>query len=105
LYVVAQIHAGNTKEADVLLRTISDDGVVDSPTLLNVYVQKKMYDRALDIWKLRIKKYPKSTDAYFALGATYKLMGNNTQAIKSVRTILEINPTLKPRVDAFIEGL
>ena len=105
LYAVAQIHAGNTKEADELLQIISEDGVVDSPTLLNVYVQKKMYTHALKIWQLRVKKHPNNADAHFALASTYVLVGDNKNAIQSAQYAAQLNPNLKQRVDEFIKGL
>lgn len=55
----------------------------------------KRYDRAIGIFKVNVKEYPGSANAYDSLAGAYMKKGNNQLAIKNYRKSLELNPKNK----------
>lgn len=50
---------------------------------------------ALEIFKLNVHLYPKSSNVYDSLGETYAILGNTNLAIKSYAQALKLNPDSK----------
>lgn len=55
-------------------------------------LNEKMYDEAIEIFKLNIEQYPKSGNVYDSLGEAYMLSGDNEKAIEYYSKSIEINP-------------
>lgn len=53
---------------------------------------QKNHDMALKCFKLNVKNYPKSANAYDSLGDAYKQMGDKKSAIKNLKKALSLNP-------------
>jgi len=53
---------------------------------------KKFPDDAVELFKLNVKMYPKSYNAYDSLGEGYMTAGNNKLAIKNYKKSLKLNP-------------
>ncbi|MBZ0180734.1 MAG: serine hydrolase [Melioribacteraceae bacterium] len=55
-------------------------------------LNEKMYDEAIEIFKLNIQEYPASANVYDSLGEAYMLKGENDKAIEFYTKSIEINP-------------
>jgi len=53
---------------------------------------KKRFDEAIEILKLNVESYPKSSNAYDSLGEAYMMSGNKELAIRNYEKALELNP-------------
>ncbi len=56
-------------------------------------VGQKNNDKALEYFKLNVKRNPKDANVHDSLGECYKTMGNKKAAIKEFKTSLSLNPT------------
>lgn len=58
----------------------------------NLIVIENRIDEAVEVFKLNIEVYPKSSSAYFYLGDAYMRMGDKEKAIYNFERSLELNP-------------
>jgi tetratricopeptide (TPR) repeat protein len=56
------------------------------------YINFKTYDKAIEIWKRYLKKYPQDYDAYYYLGITYQSLRAYKKAIDSYRMTISLEP-------------
>lgn len=56
------------------------------------YLEDDMMDKALEVFKLNVKLYPKAWNPYDSLGEAYALMGEKDLAIENYRKSIELNP-------------
>jgi len=59
------------------------------------YLLMDKVNEAIDVFKLNVKLYPKSSKAYDSLGEAYTKFGNKELAIKSYQKSLELDPENK----------
>lgn len=87
IYAIALMGFGRQAEADKLLMEGFGSVIVDDTRLLNTYTQLKMYDRALEIWKLRASKDPENLDVQASLALSYRDAGNKAAGLAILREI------------------
>ena len=58
-----------------------------------VFLEKKWYDRAIDVFQRAIQISPNFPEAYDSLGEAYYLIGKYEDAVKQFRKTLDIQPT------------
>jgi tetratricopeptide (TPR) repeat protein len=56
-------------------------------------LSNKRLDEAIEVLKLNVESYPKSSNAYDSLAEAYMMSGNKALAIKNYEKSLELNPT------------
>ncbi len=55
-------------------------------------LNQKEYDKAVEIFKYNIKRFPKSFNAHDSLGEAYMIMGDKEKAIKYYKLAVDLNP-------------
>lgn len=55
-------------------------------------VRAKQYKDAIEVFKLNVKLFPKSSNTYDSLGESYALAGNKALAIQNYETSIKLNP-------------
>lgn len=53
----------------------------------------KQYKDAIEVFKLNVKLYPKSSNTYDSLAESYALAGNKALAIQNYETSIKLNPS------------
>ncbi len=56
------------------------------------YLANENYEKAIEVFELNVKKFPKSANVYDSLGEAYKAAGNNELAIKNYKKSVSVNP-------------
>ncbi|MEI6863776.1 MAG: O-antigen ligase family protein [Candidatus Adlerbacteria bacterium] len=102
LYAAALTYSGNQKSADALLVEAFGTVLVDDSRLLQVYTNKKLYDRVVGIWKARIEQNPQNTQSHLGLAAAYFTSGNKTAAIAELNRAAQLDPALAAQVQSVI---
>jgi tetratricopeptide (TPR) repeat protein len=68
----------------------------EDPWLLNQVgydlLHEKLFDKAIHIFKLNVKRYPKLANSYDSLGEAYMLNGQKELAIENYVKSLELDP-------------
>lgn len=105
MYAQAFYLAGNAASADILIRELFGDTIVDDEQLLSIYTATRQYNRAAAIWQLRIDKAPEDINLRVQLAQLYLNAGNKTKAIETLRTIPTIRPTLSGEVEQIIQQI
>jgi tetratricopeptide (TPR) repeat protein len=93
------LHEGKINDAVRLYEEIKNDNPTDpyiSENRFNSlgyqFMGQKKYEQAIAVLKLNVKFYPESSNCYDSLAEAYMLSGNNVQAIKNYKKVLELNP-------------
>jgi tetratricopeptide (TPR) repeat protein len=55
-------------------------------------IQRKMYDKAVEILLYNVKRFPKSFNAHDSLAEAYTAMGDKANAINYYKLAVELNP-------------
>ena len=86
-------HAGKTAEADKLMQEAMGAA---TEAELNTYGYQLLgqgtHDKAIEVFELNTKRFPKSANAWDSLGEGYATKGDKTNAIKSFKKSLSLNP-------------
>jgi hypothetical protein len=56
------------------------------------YLNKKNLKKAIEIFRMNVRRYPKSANSYDSLGEAYMISGNKNSAIKNYQKSLDLNP-------------
>ena len=68
----------------------------DDPWLLNQVgydlLHENLFDEAIKIFKLNIKRYPEESNPYDSLGEAYMLSGQKNLAVENYKKSLELDP-------------
>ncbi len=92
---------GKTAEAE---KTMTDAMAIATENELNVYGYQLMGEnnqtKAIEIFALITQRYPKSANAWDSLGEAYALKGDKTNAIKSFKKSLSLNPPENVKVNS-----
>lgn len=93
IFYAAGLYASNrTADADALLTERFGSPIIDNPQLLQVFMTLKMYDRAVEVWKIRVAADPKNTDTRLGLAAVYFAACRNNELVAELQEIARINP-------------
>lgn len=57
-----------------------------------IFLTAKLYDQAINTFKLNVERYPQSSNSYDSLADSYMRAGNREQAIKNYEKSLSLNP-------------
>lgn len=92
---------GKTAEADKIM---ADAMTVGTEAELNAYgyqlIADGNNDKALEVLSLNTQRFPKSANAWDSLGEAYALKGDKTNAIKSFKKSLALNPPDNVRLNS-----
>jgi len=86
------IAAGEQSIANQILLDAYGTTVVDSDILAVAYYHTKDWPRFIALFKLRTEKTDASAEAWFGLASAYYMAGDTANAIKTIRTAVEVYP-------------
>ncbi len=99
---------GKNEEAD---KTMNDAIAIASENELNIYgyqlLNNKEYDKAIEIFTLNTKHFPKSANCFDSLGEAFATKGDKKNAILNFKKSLSMNPpaNVKANSEKFLEQL
>ena len=96
-YFVGLIHffMGNDEEAESgfsAFRKTSPESMIANYYLAQIKLKRKKYKEALELLGELAEATPHFAEVHYLLGVAHQGMHNNTEAIKSLQTALEMNP-------------
>jgi O-antigen ligase/tetratricopeptide (TPR) repeat protein len=92
-YAAGLYYAGRGAEADALLTERFGSAQVDNPQLLQVFMNLKLYDRAIAIWKKRVEASPKDVQVHLGLASTYFAACKIPEVLAELKEIARIEPS------------
>lgn len=93
IFYAAGLYASNqAAAADALIAERFGSRIVDDPQLLQVFMTLKLYDRAIEVWKIRVEKDPQNPEVRLGLASTYFAACRTTEVIAELQTIARLNP-------------
>jgi tetratricopeptide (TPR) repeat protein len=109
-FIKSQILAKQGKKEEslnLLEQLISIANVGQLNTLGYQFLTNNKTDKAIEIFKLNVKKNPKNANAYDSLGDGYRTKGDKKNAIKNYKKSLTLNPSpaLKANSIKMLKGL
>jgi len=106
---VMQLLAGKTEEGKESIGLARYNNyrfsINDYSRLVNIYIELKKYQEAIECYKKAIEINPNRVDLYTGVAAIYKEIGDKEKAREFALKILEINPEMKEAVEAFLGTL
>lgn len=106
---VMQLLAKKIEEGKKSIVLASDQGyqfsIDDYLRLVNIYIDLKEYQEAINCYKKAIEIDPERIDFYSSIAAIYKEMGNKEKAREFALKVLEIDPQMEETVEAFLKSL
>lgn len=102
-FIKSQILAkqGKTEESLQLLEKLTSlANVRQLNTIGYQFLTNKKIDKAIDIFKLNIKKNPKNANVYDSLGDAYRTKGDTKNAIKYYKKALSLNPSAQLKANS-----
>ena len=104
-YAAAAITSKNFTLADQLLAPIIPTGQAADPRISAAYASAGQYQPIITIWEAHVKADPTDTQGYFTLAAAYFAAGEKTQAIATLQTLEQIDPSSSSQADALIQEI
>lgn len=105
LYVIALLYSGQKTQADQVLMQGYGTVVVDDSRILKTYFDLKMFDRVVEIWKVRVAANPTDLQTRVSLAAGYLAAGNRPAAVQVLRDAIAIDPSFKETGEKFISDI
>jgi O-antigen ligase len=101
----AYILMGEQDKADQLLMEGFGKVNVAYDFLIRSYNAVKKYDRMLGIWKVFVEQNPTNTNYRKGLAGAYLLNNQRNDAVETLRSILNIDPSLELEVNNYISQI
>lgn len=101
-YIVALIYNGE-KKADELLAESPD--LTTNPRVINAYVANKKYNKAIELYKVLLKKTPDDRNLYSAMASAYLMNNQKAQAIELLKIAVTKFPDLKTQIEGIIKQI
>lgn len=102
-YATTLITVGKEAEAKELFKDSPEDLI--SPQVAQVYINKKQFYKAIEIFKILIKNDPKDLNLRSQLAQIYIAAGQKYNAIETLRTISNDYPEYKEQVENAIKQI
>ena len=91
-YATGLYYAGQYAAADALLTERFGSAVVDNAQLMQMYMNLKLYDRAIAVWKLRVAASPSDVQQHLGLASVYFAACRNQDVFAELKTISKLQP-------------
>ncbi|HEY4504579.1 MAG TPA: O-antigen ligase family protein [Candidatus Paceibacterota bacterium] len=104
-YAASAISANDNKTASELLIGKYGTDLVADPRIIQAYVHNGQINKVVQIWENQVKDHPNDQQALFSLAASYYAARRDSEAIKQLRKIIELNPDSKVQVETYIKGI
>lgn len=102
-YATTLLTAGKESQAKELFK--DNPGALVSPQIAQVYINKKQYNKAIEIFKTLVKNDPKNLNLRSQLAQIYIAAGQKYDAIEILRTISNDYPEYKEQVENAIKQI
>ena len=102
LYASAYYYVGDIAHGDKLIIDKWGTVIIDNDQLLQVYTNTKQWDRAEDIWRLRISKDQNNIQLHLGLASVYFARGDNASAIAELQTVAKLQPSIAAQMQTLI---
>jgi len=104
-YAAGLLYAGQRQQADALLQESFGTVLHDDPVLVQVYTNTGQYDRLIGIWAAKVEKDPTSVELRLGLANAYFVAGDKTGAIRELRQIATLRPSMASQVESLISQI
>ena len=91
-YATGLYYAGQSAAADQLLAERFGSAVVDNAQLMQMYMNLKLYDRAIAVWKLRVAASPSDVQQHLGLASVYFAACKLPDVFAELKTIAKLQP-------------
>ena len=91
-YATGLYYAGQYAAADALLTERFGSAVIDNAQLMQMYMNLKLYDRAIAVWKLRVAASPSDVQQHLGLASAYFAACRNQDVFAELKTISKLQP-------------
>ena len=71
--------------------------------LINIYNQRKEYNKIISLYKILIKRHPERASYYAGLSATYAALGDEINTIYFLNKAVKLNPSLISEAKKFLK--
>lgn len=105
IYATALIYNEEYALADELLLKHFGTTTVSDENLANAYAVKGQFEKAVEIFNLRVKENPTNGDMRLRLASGLAEMGRFPEAIGQIRAVIELHPEFKERGESYIKEL
>lgn len=105
LYAAALVAAGQVSEADQLLIAKYGTTLVNNPSMLQAFVDAKLFDRAIAIARSAADKDPKNIQKLVQVAGVYLQAGDQVGAIATLEKAATIDPSFKAQAEQYIQGI
>jgi len=78
---------------------------IDDDRLLNAYVENRLVNQVLEIWKIRVEKNPNDVQTRLSLATAYLQLNQRQNAIKEIQKVVELDPSLKEEAEKYISNI
>ena len=104
-YAIVLFGTNYTKEAQAILVATFETDTPRDIRFVNVYVQKKMYGKVIEVWQKFIEARPDVTQYRVSLAAAYFQNGQKQKAIEALEEAIKIDPEFKEQGQAIINDI
>ncbi len=105
LYAALLIYNGDLKTADQVLTDGFGSTIVNDDTILNAYADARLFNRVLDIWKLKTETNPNVMQNWVSLAAAYLSVGERAKSIEALEKAVTVNPDFRAEADKYISDI
>jgi tetratricopeptide (TPR) repeat protein len=105
LYATVAIQVGQGALAEELLAPAIQNDTAADPRILNAYVNRKEYAKAVTIWQAHLASNPSDMQGYFTLAALYYQLGNTQKAIETLQAAEKQDPTIAAQAEPVIQQI
>lgn len=92
-YAAGLYFVGQDAQADALLTEAYGTTVIDNAQLLQVYMNLKLYSRAIAIWKKRLDAAPSDIQTNLGLASVYFASGDTANTIAILQKVAKLQPS------------
>lgn len=104
-YAMGEYYTGNRQAADNLLIERFGSTIVNNDQVLQMYTNLKMFDRAVEIWKLRVEKNPKDFNTNLSLASAYFASGDKAATIAQLKALQQLDPAKAAQLQGLIDQI
>ena len=104
-YGVAALYVRQDKLAEELLLPIYGTMLIPDDRIINVYVERKEYEKVISIRKASLKNNPENPQLRLTLAAAYLKIGERDKSVAEIREVIKLYPDFKAQGEFYIKEI